>query len=115
MAITSDGTPTYFDITQNQYNEALSTVIAAQAAWSKLMTEFAAENIAMGIIQEQKVVLIGTALQLVNMYGSQGALAQAYTQLSEVVPTPVMAPYLTNDRIKWMMNKIIQALGLLSQ
>jgi hypothetical protein len=111
MAITSDGTPTYFNLTQEQYNAALAEVQAAQLAWSTLITEFAAENIAMGIIQEQKVVLIGQALQVVNTYGSQGALAQAYQQLGQLVPTPAMAPYLTNDRIKWMMNKIIQTLG----
>jgi hypothetical protein len=113
MAITSDGTPTYFTLTQELYNEALAEVQAAQLAWTTLITEFAAENIAMGIIQEQKIVLIGTTLEQVNLYGSQGALAQAYTQLNEVVPTPEMAPYLTNDRIKWMCNKIIQVLGTL--
>jgi hypothetical protein len=113
MAITSDGTPTFFQLTQEQYDTAYEQVVTAQQAWDSMITEFAAENVAMGIIQEGKTTLVGAALNQVNMYGQQGALAQAYFQLGLVVLTPAMAPYLTQDRIKWLMNKVIQSLGTL--
>jgi hypothetical protein len=113
MAITSDGTPTFFQLTQEQYDDAYSEVVMAQQAWTSMITEFAAENVAMGIIQEGKTALIGAALNQVNMYGQQGALAQAYQQLAAVVPTPAMAPFLTPERVKWLMNKVIQSLGTL--
>jgi len=108
-----DGSLTYFDLDQNVYNKCLSTVQKAQQTWTMLVAGFAAENIAMGITQSGKTGLIAKALNQVAVYGSQGSLWQAYNALSEVKVTPEMAPYLTDDRIQWMKNKMIQAISSL--
>jgi hypothetical protein len=114
MPYNPDGSPTYFtDISQGTYNHCLSVVKNAQAAWTLMVAEFAAENIAKGITQAGKTLLIGEALNDVAKYGSQGSLWQAYNALSEVKITPEMAPYLTADRIQWMKNKMISVISQL--
>lgn len=111
MATAANGQPTYFPIPQQSYNVCVSIVQAAQNAWLQMVTQFAAENIAMGITQAGKTGLIGNALQQVNTYGAVGSLWEAYAALSNVVITPQMAPFLTADRIQWMKNQLIQAIG----
>jgi hypothetical protein len=111
MAIASNGQPTYFPIPQQSYDMCVSIVTAAQLAWVQMVTQFAAENIAMGITQAGKTSLIGNALQQVNTYGSVGSLWEAYAALSYVIITPEMAPFITADRINWMRNQLIQAIG----
>ena len=110
MAKNPDGSDTYFQqIPQQSYNRCLQIVSNAQKEWAALVAGFAAENIAMGITQAGKTLLISDALYKVAVYGSQGSLWQAYNALSEVVVTPEMAPFLTADRIQWMKNKMIEA------
>lgn len=111
MAIGWHGIPTYFTLTQPQYDACAEIISAAQAAWIGMVTQFAAENLAMGITQAGKTGLIADALQQVMVYGSSGSLWQAFAALSEVVVTPEMAPYLTQDRIEWMKNVMIQAIS----
>jgi hypothetical protein len=111
MATAANGQPTYFPIPQASYDACVHIVTAAQIAWVQMVTQFAAENIAMGITQAGKTALIGQALQEVNTYGSTGSLWQAYGALSNVVVTPDMAPFLTTDRIAWMKNQMIQAIS----
>lgn len=111
MAIGWNGTPTYFPMPQAAYNQCLAIVLSAQAAWAGMVQQFAAENIAMGITQAGKTLLISDALQTVNSYGCTGSLWQAYNALSQVKITPEMAPFLTEDRINWMRNQLIQAIG----
>lgn len=113
MALNSLGQPTFFTIPQPYYDKALATVIAAQTAWARMVQQFAAENIVMGITQAGKTGLIGGALNQVNVYGSTGSLWQAYEALNHVVITPEMAPFLTDDRIQWMRNQMIQAISSL--
>ena len=113
MATAANGQPTYFPIPQAAYNQCVAIVVAAQTAWTRMVTQFAAENIAMGITQANKTALIGNALQQVNAYGSVGSLWQAYGALSQVVITPDMAPFLTEDRIQWMKNQLILAISSL--
>jgi hypothetical protein len=113
MAIAASGKPTYFPIPQQSYDLCASIVIAAQTAWTQMVTQFAAENIAMGITQAGKTGLIGDALQQVNGYGAVGSLWEAYSALSRVQITPAMAPFITADRIEWMKNQIIEAIGSL--
>jgi hypothetical protein len=114
MAIGYNGIPTYFSsINQPTYNGCLAVVKAAQAEWVGMVQQFAAENIAMGITQAGKTLLIGNALQVVNTYGASGSLWEAYNALSQVVITPEMAPFLTQERIDWMKNQMVQVISTL--
>lgn len=114
MAISKTGVPTYFPLPQSAYDQCAAIVVGAQQAWANMVIQFAAENIAMGITQAGKTQLISGALNEVNTYGSTGSLWQAYAALSNVKITPDMAPYLTADRIQWMKNQMISAIGKLS-
>lgn len=111
MATGWNGTPTFFPLPQQAYDECLEIVVSAQAAWAGMVQQFAAENIAMGITQAGKTQLIADALQQVLVYGSSGSLWQAYAALSQVVFTSDMAPYLTAARIEWMKNVMIEAIS----
>jgi hypothetical protein len=113
MATGYNGIPTYFNISQPLYNECLGVVQAAYASWTGMVQQFAAENIAMGISQNGKTQLIADALYQVMVYGSAGSLWQAYAELSNVVITPEMAPYLTEARIDYMRNVMIQMISQL--
>lgn len=114
MATTASGQNTYFNLSQQQYDACVSIVSRAQLAWAQMVQQFAAENIAMGITQQNKTALISGALNQVNVYGATGSLWQAYNELNHVKITPDMAPFLTADRIQWMRNQMIQAIGSLS-
>lgn len=111
MAKNPDGSDTYFPIPQQSYNRCLQIVTNAQKQWAQLVAGFAAENIAMGITQEGKTLLISKALYEVAVYGSQGSLWQAYDALSRVDITPEMAPFITEERIQWMKNKMIESIS----
>lgn len=113
MALNPDGTPTYFPIPQASFDRCLAIVQKAQVVWTLMVAEFAAENIAMGITQANKTALIADALYTVAVYGSQGSLWQAFAALSAVKVTPEMAPFLTNDRIQFMKNKMITVISQL--
>jgi hypothetical protein len=113
MAINPDGSQTYFPLSQEAFNECLAMVQQAQAQWLAVVSEFAAENVAMGITASGKTALIGSTLANVAVYGGEGSLWEAYNALGQIVCTPQMAPFLTEDRIKWMMNKMIQIIGKL--
>lgn len=113
MATTVTGT-TYFTISQPVYNECLAIVQQAQAKWSALVQQFAAENIAMGISSNPAMVkLIADTLQTVNYYGTAGSLWEAYNSLSNITVTAEMAPFLTQARLDWMRNQMIQVLSAL--
>lgn len=111
MAKNPDGSDTYFPLPQQSYDRCLQIVTNAQKEWATLVAGFAAENIAMGITQAGKTLLISGALYQVAVYGSQGSLWQAYNALSNIVVTPDMAPFLTDARIQWMKNKMIEAIS----
>lgn len=111
MAIGYNGQPTFFPLPQEAYDECLGIVRQAQTAWVGMVSQFAAENIAMGITQAGMTLAVSDALQEVNMYGSTGSLWQAYAALSKVVVTPGMAPFLTAARIEWMRNQLVQAIS----
>ena len=104
---------TYFPIPQHSYDLCLKIVTTAQTTWLAMVSQFAAENIAMGISQAGKTSLIADALYEVSVYGSTGSLWQAYAALSKVQITPEMAPFLTEDRLQWMKNKMIEAIASL--
>jgi flagellar basal body rod protein FlgG len=111
MATGYNGIQTYFPIPQQAYNECLAIVQGAYASWQGMVQQFAAENIAMGITQAGKTQLISDALYQVMVYGSSGSLWQAYAELSNVVITPEMAPFLTEARIDYMRNVMIQIIS----
>src|SRR5271157_241945 len=111
MAKGFNGIPTFFPIPQPAYNQCLAIVQGAYTAWTGMVQQFAAENIAMGITQAGKTQLIANALQQVMVYGSTGSLWQAYAALSNVKVTPEMAPFLTEARIEYMRNVMIQIIS----
>lgn len=113
MAITSFGTQTYFPLPQNAYNECAAIVTTALSYWQQMIVIVAAENIAMGITQAGKTLLISNAMEQVALYGSQGSLWEAYNALNDIVVTPEMAPFLTADRIQWMRNQMIAVIAML--
>lgn len=103
----------FFGIPDLEYNECLAIVSAAQAAWINIVKTVAAENLALGITQSGKTQLIADACNQVMVYGSSGSLWLAYNELNNIKITPEMAPYLTEDRIQWMRNQLIQAISSL--
>ena len=113
MAVNSLGIKTFFPLTQAEFNECAGIVEMALNYWQQMMITFAAENIAMGITQAGKTLLISNALEQVALYGSQGSLWEAYAALSSVVVTPEMAPFLTTERIQWMQNQMITIIAML--
>ncbi len=113
MAIGPTGIPTFFNIPQVEYNAYQAVVQQAQAAWAGMVLQFATENVCMGITQSGKTQLIAEALQQVNSYGSTGSLWLAYTALSNVQITPEMAPFLTQARLEYMRNSLIQTIAAL--
>jgi hypothetical protein len=82
-------------------------------AWKNLVLTVAAENIAMGITASGKTKLIADTLAPVMVYGASGSLWEAYQALDQIKVTPQMAPFITQDRIQWMKNQLIQILGSL--
>jgi hypothetical protein len=103
----------YFGISDPIYNRCLQVANNAFIAWKSLVLTVAAENIAAGITQSGKTKLIADTLAPVAVYGNSGSLWEAYYALNEIVVTPEMAPYITEDRINWMRNQLIQILGSL--
>lgn len=103
----------FFKIPDPQYNACMQIVNNAIAAWRSLVVTVAAENIAMGITQAGKTQLISGALEEVMFYGQTGSLWEAYNALSRVVITPQMAPFITEARIEWMKNELIQVIASL--
>jgi len=101
----------YFHIPDNQYNRCQQIVNNAMNAWHNLVVTVAAENIALGITQSGKTKLISDALFPVMVYGTSGSLWEAYIELGKVKITPEMAPYITEERIEWMKNQLIQTIA----
>lgn len=106
------GSP-FFNIPDASYNRCLQVVNNAQAAWLNLVKVVAAENLALGITQSGKTQLIADACNQVMVYGTSGSLWLAYSELNKIKVTPEMAPYLTDARIQWMKNQLIQAISTL--
>jgi len=103
----------FFHIPDPTFNRCSQVVNNAINAWHNMVVTVAAENIAMGITQSGKTKLISDALFRVMVYGSSGSLWEAYNELNHVVITPEMAPYITQARIEWMKNQLIQAISTL--
>jgi hypothetical protein len=99
------------NIPQVEMQAVAQLVIAAQQSFSTLVIAFAAENIIMGITASGKTGLIADALQDVMYAGTSGSLWEAYSALEQVVITPEMAPFLTQDRLNWMKNQLQQAIA----
>lgn len=95
------------------FNKCFNTVAAAIDAWRNLVMSIAAENIAMGITQQKKTKLIADTLMMVMLYGQTGSLWQAYQELDNIIITPEMAPFITEDRRQWMKNQLIAIISSL--
>lgn len=103
----------FFGIPDVEYNECLAIVVAAQTAWANIVRVVAAENLALGITQSGKTQMIADACNQVMVYGSSGSLWLAYNELNNIQITPQMAPFLTEARVAWMRNQLIQAISAL--
>lgn len=103
----------YFGIPDAQFNRCTDIINNAMIAWHNLIVTVAAENIAMGISQLNKTKLIADAMIPVMLYGQTGSLWQAYQALDEIVITPEMAPFITEDRRLWMKNQLIAIISSL--
>lgn len=103
----------FFNIPDAPYNRCQQIMKNALAAWQNIVIVVAAENIALGITSSGKTKLIADALFPVMMYGSCGSLWEAYNAINQVKVTPEMAPYITEARLEWMKNQLIQAISTL--
>lgn len=103
----------FYGIPDPQYNRALAIVNNAINAWKNLVLTFAAENVAMGITASGKTKLIADTLAQVAVYGSSGSLYEAYFALEQIKVTVDMAPFLTDARLTWMKNELMQILSTL--
>jgi hypothetical protein len=97
----------YYGIPDVEYQACVAVVNAAINAWHNLVVIVAAENVAMGITQQQKTKLVADTLMPIMLYGSTGSLYEAYAALDEIVITEDMAPFITQDRVIWMQNQIM--------
>jgi hypothetical protein len=103
----------FFHIPDPAYNRCVQIAQNAINQWKSLVITVAAENIAMGITQTGKTKLIADTLAPVAMYGNAGSLWEAYNALNDIKITPEMAPYITQARIDWMRNELIQIISSL--
>lgn len=103
----------FFNIPDPTFARCQQIVNNAMNAWKNLVVTIAAENIAMGITQQNKTKLVADTLKDVMLYGQTGSLWQAYQALSDIKITPEMAPYITEARREWMKNQIIQIISSL--
>jgi hypothetical protein len=98
----------YFGIPDVEYNACVNIVTNAINDWHNLVVTVAAENVAMGITQQNKTKLVADTLMPIMLYGSTGSLMEAYLALNDIVITPDMAPYITPDRVIWMQNELMK-------
>jgi hypothetical protein len=103
----------FFKIPDPAYSRCLQIANNALTQWKNLIIVIAAENIAMGITASGKTKLIADTLAPIMFYGNAGSLWEAYNALNEIKITPEMAPYITQTRIEWMRNQLIQIISSL--
>lgn len=103
----------YYNIPDPQYQRAQQIINNAITAWHNLVVTVAAENVCMGISQLNKTKFIADTLMPVMMYGSTGSLWEAYHALDAIVITPDMDPFITQDRVNWMKNQLIEIISTL--
>lgn len=83
------------------------------SGYQSLMKEFVCENIAMGITSTRKTKLIADTLIDVQRYGEVGSLYECYKALESITLTPEMAPFLTEARLHYLKNRIVEVLATL--
>jgi hypothetical protein len=97
----------FFGIPDVEYDACMVIVNNAINAWRNLVVTVAAENVAMGITQQDKTKLVADTLAPVMYYGQSGSLWEAYNALSAIQITPEMSPFITEARMEWMKNQLI--------
>lgn len=103
----------FYNVPDIYFNKAKATIESAMAKWRELVIIVAAENVALGITQQNKTKLVADAMAPVMLYGQTGSLWQAYQALDDIVITPEMAPYITEARRQWMKNELIKIISSL--
>ena len=103
----------FFNIPDPQYQRCQQIVNNAINSWHNLVVTVAAENIAMGITQQQKTKYIADIMMPIMMYGQTGSLWEAYHALDAIQITPDMAPFITEERRAWMKNQLIEIISTL--
>lgn len=103
----------FYKVPDPIFNKCKLTIVTAMDAWRNLVITIAAENIAMGITQQNKTKLVADTLIHVMLYGQTGSLWQAYQELDKIKITPEMAPFITEARVAWMKNELIKIISSL--
>lgn len=85
----------------------------SKSLFNDIFSDFAGENIIMGITAAGKTKLISDALDKVIEHGKNGSLIEAYKEIERVNITPEMAPFLTKERKHQFKNKLVEALSKL--
>lgn len=92
---------------------AVQTIVAnAMAFGQKLMTEFAAENVMLGITQDNKTGEVLDKMAPVMAALQSGSLYEAITRAKAIDPADYDAKYVTHDRLYAFINKLEAYLGL---
>lgn len=101
--------------TAEEQTEYLSKIIQkARMFGDATITQFALENVAMGITQAGKTREVADYCQKLQYYMSTGSLYAALEELQEIslnVPQN-LAPFVTSDRLNIYENKIKSYLGI---
>lgn len=101
---------------QFQHEDAVETTQKAVAAaivfGNKLMTEFAAENVILGITQDGKTGEVLDKMASVMVALQSGSLYEAITRAKAIDPADYDAKYVTHDRLYAFINKLEAYLGL---
>lgn len=84
--------PDYQKIYEVKINNAI-------IGFNKLIIQFAAANVLLGITQAGKTQLISDALKDVQRYGQSGSLYAVIASLQSIEVAPEMAPFLTAEII----------------
>lgn len=90
-----------------------SKISQAQSGFSSLIAEFGGANVIAQITSSGKTKLIADAVRDVVYYGNSGSLWQAYVACEQIVITPEMAPFITEERKQNFKNRLIQILSSL--
>lgn len=90
----------------------LGVIKSASDFGSELASEFAAENVLMGITQDGMTGLVMERLSSVTDALNTGSLYEAITRLKTLPPDSFDLKYITSARVLAFMNKIEGYLGL---
>jgi hypothetical protein len=90
-----------------------SKVQQSKDSFNRIINDFGGENVIAQITASGKTKLISDTVKDILYYGSIGSLWEAYVATEQVVITPEMAPFLTEQRKQQFKNRLIEAISSL--